>query len=261
MNIQDLPNETMTKIAGYLTFPSQAIVAVALTAESAKFRTINDESQMIKVSKEIVTSAISSSDDWDTVDFGDIESSLAARLSDDDIESIFVSLLRCELDHRVRSVIFTGCTGIKGKCIRPLRYFANLLQVDLSLVGRNSGTCETDVCSLEQDAVVETLHLHVRTWGWLKLVRLPQKFLREPSAETRQFLHQLNEIVERRGGVCSNCDATLGFGVFHRAIVGADGGIPNISSSIIPCYGRSTTCCGGCLDDFCPNSELPTAFL
>jgi len=33
MNIQDLPNETLTKIAGYLAFPSQAIVAVALTAE------------------------------------------------------------------------------------------------------------------------------------------------------------------------------------------------------------------------------------
>ena len=191
MNIQDLPNETLTKIAGYLTFPSQSLVAVALTAESAKFRMITDESQILKVSKEIVTSSIiSSSDDWDTVDFGDIESSLAARLSDDDIESIFVGLLRCVLDHRVRSVFFTGCTGVKGQCIRPLRYFSNLLQVDLSLVGRYSGTYETDVCSLEHDAVIDSLNLHVRRWGCLKLVYLPEKFLRNPSTETRQFLHE-----------------------------------------------------------------------
>ena len=202
MNIQHLPNETMTKIAGYLNFPLQAVVAVALTASAARFRMITEESQILQVSKEIIKSAIiSSCDDWDKVDFGEIESSLAARLSDDDIESIFVSLLRCELDHRVRSVFFTGCTGIKGNCLRPLRSFANLLQVDLSLVGRHSGAYETDVCSLDQDAVVDTLNLHVRTCGCLKLVLLPEKFLRDPSAETRQFLLRLSESIQQRGGV------------------------------------------------------------
>ena len=249
MNIQDLPNETLTKIAGYLAFPSQAIVAVALTAESAKFRMITYESQILKVSKDIITSAISSCDDWDTVDFGDIELSLTARLSDDDIESIFAILLRCELDHRVRSVFFTGCMGIKGNCIRPLRYFANLLHVDLSLVGRNSGAYETDVCSLEHDAVIDILNLHVRGWGCLKLVRLPDKFIRDPSDETRQFLHELSESIERRGGACSNCDAALGFLEYQRAIEYHNG-----SSSIVPSYGRSLTCCGRCLEDFCQMS-------
>lgn len=252
MNIQHLPNETLTKIAGYLTFPSQAIVAVALTAPSGRFRAIADESQLREASRAIVTSAVAGScDDWDTVDFGEVEPSLAARLSDDDVESVFVCLLRCELGHRVRSVFLAGCTGVRGECIRPLRHFGNLLQVDLRLVGRKSGAYETGVCSLEEDSVIGTLNRHVRTWGCLKHVLLPEKFLLEPSNATQQFLLQLSESVERCGGVCSNCDQALVFQENGRRAIDCASDPRWNGSSNWPLYGRSLTCCGSCLKDYC----------
>ena len=271
MNIQHLPSETLKKVAGYLTFPSQAIVAVALATPLSRFIrmitydthiAVYKEIVLSQVSKEIIKSAIiGSHDGWDTVDFGEIESSLAARLSDDDIESIFVSILRCELGHRVRSVLFTGCTGIKGHCVRPLRHFSNLVQVDLSLVGRRSGTDATDICTLEQDAVVETLNVHLRTWGGLKLVRLPEKFRLNETAEMDQFLLRLSESIEQRWGECSKCDAKLsiqgGKRVKRAIILNEEFCFTKFGHQY---YGRSSTCCARCLNDFCFQDSCTTRF-
>ena len=41
------------------------------------------------------------------------------------------------------------------------------------------------------------------------------------------------------------------FGNINEQIEYAGGNNPNVSSSNFPYYGRSLTCCGGCLEDFC----------
>ena len=63
--------------------------------------------------------------------------------------------------YRVRSYFSQVARESRDSASARCATLKTFLQVDLSLVGRNLGAYETDVCSLEQDAVVDTLDHHV----------------------------------------------------------------------------------------------------
>ena len=96
LHINDLPDGILVHIAKYLAKPSVALLVVALVAPSTStswsddFRSTQPGAwQPTSASNAIVTSA--SSDDnniWTVLDFGDIEKSLAAKLTDDDINAV-----------------------------------------------------------------------------------------------------------------------------------------------------------------------------
>ena len=84
-HISDLPLGFLVDVSAYLSQPSRALFAVAMTAS---WRVVNVlQSQPSETSKAI----ISPSSQWEKLDFLDIEKSLANRLTDNDI----CAILKC----------------------------------------------------------------------------------------------------------------------------------------------------------------------
>ncbi|KAL7451197.1 hypothetical protein ACHAWC_003021 [Mediolabrus comicus] len=77
-------------------------------------------------------SSIASADDWSILDFGEVEKDLATKLSDDDISSI---LQHIDAVNKVKRLRLTNCINITGVGLEPLRGSAVIEQIDLSLVG------------------------------------------------------------------------------------------------------------------------------
>ena len=84
LHISDLPVGILVDVSAYLSKPSRALLAVA-SAPSSSWENKNNYS-MHRLSS--ISTAIVSSSEWDTLDFMDIEKSLANRLSDDDVYAI-----------------------------------------------------------------------------------------------------------------------------------------------------------------------------
>ena len=107
LRINDLPDGTLVHVATYLAKPSVALLAVALVAPSTStlwsddFRSTQptEWQPTSSASNAIVMSASSNNNNngWTVLDFGDIEKSLAAKLTDDDINAV----LQCTYMQRV----------------------------------------------------------------------------------------------------------------------------------------------------------------
>src|SRR5210317_2018667 len=91
-NIDNLPSSALTHIASFLSVPSRALFAVALSVTS-------EESLAIVGTQ------------CGILDFGEIHKDLAAKLTDDDISNILRSVNAVD---RVKRLILTGCVNITG---------------------------------------------------------------------------------------------------------------------------------------------------
>jgi hypothetical protein len=88
----------------FLSSPSQALFGLAIAAVNDK--TLNKESFAIV------------GDHWDTLDFGEIEKDLAARLTDDDIKAVLWCI---DAGNRVKKLSLAHCVNITGAGLEPLR--------------------------------------------------------------------------------------------------------------------------------------------
>ena len=114
--LSDLTIGILDHTASFLAPPSRALFAVALTNDNHK---PNENS-----------SSIAAADDWDILDFGEIEKELAARLSDYDISDV---LQHIDAVNKLKRLRLTNCIKISGICLEPLRGSAVIEQIDLSL--------------------------------------------------------------------------------------------------------------------------------
>ena len=116
----DLPNEALCYAASFLPCPSKALFAIALRSNS------NDDAAS--------TAVIIGEQRWDILDFGEIEKSLASKITD----SILQELLLCiGASSKVRQLKLSGCVNITGAGLNPLRGSVALEQIDLSLVAEH----------------------------------------------------------------------------------------------------------------------------
>ena len=75
-----LPIAVLTNVANYLASPSRALFAAALVTNQ----------NAVAASDERNTAIVGN--EWNTLDFGDIEEDLAARLSDDNIRAVLLCI-------------------------------------------------------------------------------------------------------------------------------------------------------------------------
>jgi len=131
-SILDLPIGILLDVSEYLSKPSKALLAVAMTASTSQAlwkKDINLQPQL----SEISTAIISPSLQWQTLDFSDVDKSLSENLSDDDI----AALLTCiNAKDTLKKLILTGLVNIVGHGLYPLRGSNVLEQVDLSLASK-----------------------------------------------------------------------------------------------------------------------------
>ena len=122
LSLSDLPSGILAHTASFLAAPASpatALFAIALDENS----TITNERSSAIVGNQ-----------WDTLDFGEIEKEVVARLSDADIEKV---LLCVGAVNNVKRLKLTNCVAITGTCLEPLRGSLIIEQIDLSLIGEH----------------------------------------------------------------------------------------------------------------------------
>lgn len=206
--LSDLPPGILKHTATYLTSPSRALLSVALNND-------NDSSSPNDVSSREIIAGIR----WDTLDFGEIEKELAAKISDENISSV---LQRIDAVNTLKKIRLTNCFNITGVGLEPLRDSAVIEHIHLSLVENHR---DPRLCRDQFHAEPEISCQHVlpilssiieRGDGCtLNYMRFPAKW-RENSFYSSAYtgiealISQYNHMLENRGGwSCSECNQVL----------------------------------------------------
>ena len=189
--LADLPSGTLAHAASFLAAPSRALFAIALDKNSSTSPP-NERS-----------SAIVGNHHWDTLDFGQIEKELAAKLSDDDISAV----LQCvDAVNNVKRLKLTNCTNITGVGLVPLRGSLIIEQIDLSLIG----ICLHQEPLISLDHVLPILDSIIERDGCaLKHLQFPSMWQYEPSFEFHALIGRYNEMRNRGTVRCLECNRSL----------------------------------------------------
>ncbi len=155
---------------------------------------------------------IGDDDQWDVLDFGDIEKNLAAALSDDDISTV---LLRIDAVNKLKRLKLTNCVNITGAGLEPLSGSVIIEQIDLSLVGDGVSPELFLTPPILCNHVLPILHDIIdNEENALKQLQFPRAWRddranRSADSDFHQFLQQYNEMLENRGRYCVQCDERL----------------------------------------------------
>ena len=203
-HISDLPVGILVDVSAYLSKPSRAMLAVAFTAPSTSWQ--NEHNYSMHRPSSSTSKAIISSSDWDTLDFMDIEKSLANRLSDDDMYAV----LQCiNAQDVLKKLKLTGCINITGFGLNPLRVNQTVVleQIDLSLLKQCEKPTSEIHHSMSKDIVLPILDSIISTMGCsLKYILLPQDWkgdVDDNNMLLQQFINRYNQHLD--GVNCSKC--------------------------------------------------------
>ncbi|KAL7529385.1 hypothetical protein ACHAWF_002958 [Thalassiosira exigua] len=139
IEINDLPDALFANIAKFLACPSQAAFAVAMEGIPGPRNAV-----------------LASRRDWSTLDFGEIETGMASKLSDDDVGRMLTAI---DAIHNLKTLKLSGCAAVTGSGLAPLAGSTALEMIDL-VVGR--------VHSLSPDLFVPIISSVVDAWVGLR---------------------------------------------------------------------------------------------
>lgn len=220
--ILDLPIESLTHVASYLTTPSRALFTVALAlahVDSSKKNpgTLWRQYERHAVSIDTITAL--NGYNRDTLDFADVETDLASRLSDYDVHAVLIII---DAANRLKTLRLSHCTNITGSCLEPLRGSLVLEKIDLSLVGDNESpkiemdpTAHLPIMSFEHILPIldSIIHRNGNSLGHIQFPHISRAIVlgKYPgSSEFRQFVTRYNEMWKKRGVIgCSKCHADI----------------------------------------------------
>ena len=195
-NIHDLPIEPLTYVADFLSLPSRAMFAAALS--NAPFS--GEGGLSTESSRKIVGNAC------ETLDFGDIEKDLAAKLRDDDIDAI----LRCvDAVNKLKILRLTNCTNMNGAGLEPLRGSVIIERIDFTLVGEKENPYLDPDPPISRESVLPILDTIIIVEGALKHLQFPRHWrnIKSEQSDFYQFLERFNRMLDNRGlNRCCKCN-------------------------------------------------------
>ena len=246
--ITDLPDNAIAHAASYLSKPSRAIFAVAMTP-----RTKLDCKRPSAANASDMNHILTSSPElWETLDFADIEKSLAEKLNDDDMCSILTAI---GARANTKCLKITGCVNILGGGLSPLRGSTVLEQIDLSCVGEYETPDLNPAPLISQQEVVPILDSIVRADGTsLAYLQLPKKWRKVGQGGRSTQLTELletydNLVLSRRESKCLKC---------RELCCERDNFCGWINRDANPhdqYYGLQISTCSNCLGTFCEECQ------
>jgi len=231
LHITDLPDGLLVGISSYLAKPSVVLFSFAMSPNT---------SQSTQIS-----TAIISATNWNTLDFDDIEKSLAAKLSDDDIDKI----LRCiDAVNNLQILKLAGCINITGGGLNVLRSSTVIQQVDLSLVGKHEVPLLDPEPILSEDIVIPILdsiigrgrESSLQQMEFPKIWRRSERSAR--STEMAQFFIRYDDYLTNQRYCCSKCEQVIDSDEW--VCLGGD-----------EWHGTQNYTCSGCLKHFCYDDD------
>jgi hypothetical protein len=301
--ITDVPDEALSSIAEYLVLPSRALFALAMTrvmtkksqasspSSSTTCRAIlgrptyrpadgrrpldrppnddDDEDDVFLFHGKEFSSSSSPSSNWTSLDFGELDPSLAGRLDDDDLRGV----LSCVDAYRELGVLrLTGCVGISGAGLSGLMGSNVLERIDLCPLpnmahrrrrvvvsrGVDDEDEEDDVedgtsCLLDETIVLPILISLIDSPGGRRLrhVHLPKKFRCSKSSILDDFIERYDEYLEgcMGGDKCSRCR------VGSWGDMDGGGNPWMFEKRDSPSYGLQNYTCHVCANHYCTEND------
>jgi len=225
--LSSLPIGALAHAASYLAVPSRALLAVALDSRE------EGGSNSAIVGKEV-----------DTLDFGDIEKDLAAKVSDENIRDV---LLCIDSQNNLKKLRLTNCINITGAGLEPLRGSTVIENIDLSLGGNHESLPQLDPePPISCDEVLPILDSIIETGenSALKFLVPPKVWRKEIDEESdfHAFLIRYNDFLSRRSTNCTKCNCNLPTGRYDDV---------SLVEFHLPYYGTQYHTCYWCWRHFC----------
>mmetsp|Transcript_5263 Transcript_5263/g.11114 ORF Transcript_5263/g.11114 Transcript_5263/m.11114 type:complete len:204 (+) Transcript_5263:72-683(+) len=145
-----LPEKMLEEVASFLAAPSRVLFAIAITPPSS----ISPYHMIMARSRPNVSRSSIAGNEWHTLDFGDVEKELAAKLSDDDISKV---LLHIDAANKLKILRLTNCSNMTGAGLVSLSGSTSIEQIDLSLVGAHQSPILDPKPPLDCDLVLPIL--------------------------------------------------------------------------------------------------------
>jgi len=228
LHISDLPDNAVAHVATYLSNVSRAIFALA--------------------SPSAIKSTILSSDAklWETLDFGDIDKSLARRLKDGGLRDILTIVDAASNTKRLK---LTGCTNIWGTGLSPLSNSIVLKQLDMSIVGQNESPNMHPQPSISEVSIEILTSIINTERNSLIHLQLPKNWRnKQEHTHLTVFLRRYNEVLASRGIKCTKCNILVReASTNHNGHVYCD----PVNSNTQEWYGQQNDICYKCLKSYC----------
>ena len=238
MKITDLPDWAIKEVITYIPKTSRALLALALTTDSASWREIHWDKSAPKsilswfnnttITKMMRPSAITKAilsprneeenDMWEEINFEDNDINLCWKLNDDDIAGI----LACtnSVKH-LKRLFLPDCMEITGRALEPLRGSSILEQLDVSLLRNhwNAGICrdgwrretkpgEFDTNLLQTEVIPILNSIIGRENNSLRHLHFPQSWRqRADNGYFMRFWEEYNQSEQQRNIQCFACNA------------------------------------------------------
>jgi hypothetical protein len=223
MYLSDLPTGALAHVSSFLTSPSRALFAVALNARDS--------------------SAAIAGDSWGVLDFGDIGKDLAAKLSDEDIRGVLLSI---DAVNNLKKLRLTNCIHVTGVGLDPLRGSTIIEQIDLSLVGDHESPKLDPDPSISCAEVVTILDSIIGRGEdcSLEYLQFPNEWRKERNTESdfHAFLTRYYDYLSSRADVCLKCGCNLR----------GDGHVLQMDGYQ---YGTQNFTCYDCMNKYCYECE------
>jgi len=223
--LSDLPTGALSHVSSFLAAPSRALFAVALNY------------------CDVERSSAIAGDDWDVLDFGDIEKDLAAKISDDDIRAVLLSI---DAVNNLKRLRLTNCINITGVGLDPLRGSTIIQDIDLSLVGVHE-SCRLDpeppISCAEVIPILDSIIERGEDCS-LEHLQFPNEWRRERNtvSDFHAFLTRYNDYLNSRADVCLKCSCNLP----------GDGHMLRMDEYQ---YGTQNFTCHDCMNKFCDECD------
>jgi len=225
--LSDLPTGALSHVSSFLAAPSRALFAVALNY------------------CDVERSSAIAGDDWDVLDFGDIEKDLAAKISDDDIRAVLLSI---DAVNNLKRLRLTNCINITGVGLDPLRGSTIIQDIDLSLVGVHE-SCRLDpeppISCAEVIPILDSIIERGEDCS-LEHLQFPNEWRRERNtvSDFHAFLTRYNDYLNSRADVCLKCSCNLSEKNEMIDMDGSEYGIQNFT-----CYDCMKHCSHDCVEE------------
>ncbi|KAL7539462.1 hypothetical protein ACHAXR_009306 [Thalassiosira sp. AJA248-18] len=187
---------------------------------------------------------------WATLDFVEIDKSLASRLTDVDVGAILVCINAFQA---LKKLKLTGCVNITGNGLEILRGSVVLEQIDLSLVGQHERPVIYPEQSISETATLPILDSIIDAVGSsLKYIQLPHAWRKKQSSLLDQFLRRYEVFLGYRRSSCSKCNTLLSENTVDHwwGWIGCD---RDHKRKLL--YGRQNYTCYSCLKCMCHYCE------